>query len=368
MRLIRSTFAFLLLAFAAACDEGFFTGIGGDDPRNLQYRLVGGDAAGVPLGVLLTWDPPEQREAWTYAVYSRTSTAGEWYLAGITTSPTFHDAGAPQRQYYVAARDEDDYEFGETRPITIDFGAILPAPQGLTSVTLNRGVHLAWANNAYQASPERFEHYRVYSTSYSTAAGCATDRWQLEGTTITPAFVISGLTNGVTRCFAVSALSRTGIESDLSASRTDTPRYDARHVVVDAFEAKPATAGFMFHDVAGARFGAVTDGLRGDIDFRVERAPGGGFLLRTYRAEVRFAPLGTTPVPDLSTVDVAPASGYTDTAVEALPGHAYAIRIARADGIRYGVVRVAYVAASHIVIDWAYQTDPGNPELDIIAN
>jgi hypothetical protein len=31
--------------------------------------------------------------------------------------------------------------------------------------------------------------------------------------------------------------------------------------------------------------------------------------------------------------------------------------------LRYGAVRVTHVGQTFLIFDWAYQTDPGNPEL-----
>lgn len=366
VRLVRSFLVLsLLLVAAAGCDSDFLSGLDGDDPSGLQYSLVDGSTPGVPAGILLRWQPPRDRVPTTYAVYGRASLGAEWYLVGITTSPTFHDAGPAQRQYYVAARDDEDVEFGETRPVTVEALASLPTPEGLTSVSLDRAVHLTWSDNARRAAPSRFHAYRVYATAYSATRGCASDGWQLEGMTVSSAFLSTELGNGVTRCFAVTALSRDGVESAMSRSRSDTPRPDGRHVVIDAFELRPATAGFVFHDVVAGTFGRVVDGGRADADFRVERTAEGGMRLRTTRADVRFALYGDAPVGDLRLIDVAPTTGYVLSTVDVVPGHAYAVRIVRADGARYGVVRAAYVTATHLVVDWAYQTAPGNPELSL---
>ena len=33
------------------------------------------------------------------------------------------------------------------------------------------------------------------------------------------------------------------------------------------------------------------------------------------------------------------------------------------DGLHYGAVRITSTAPDHVILDWAYQTDFGNPEL-----
>ena len=34
-----------------------------------------------------------------------------------------------------------------------------------------------------------------------------------------------------------------------------------------------------------------------------------------------------------------------------------------ADGLHYGALRVTHVSKDYVIFDWAYQSDPGNPEL-----
>jgi hypothetical protein len=39
------------------------------------------------------------------------------------------------------------------------------------------------------------------------------------------------------------------------------------------------------------------------------------------------------------------------------------------DGIgfyKYGAVRITAVGSGYVIFDWSYQTDPGNPELQIV--
>ena len=58
------------------------------------------------------------------------------------------------------------------------------------------------------------------------------------------------LTNGVSRCFAVSAVTRDGHESAWSEARLDTPRFDARNAFVYSTAARRDSSGFLFFDDA----------------------------------------------------------------------------------------------------------------------
>src|SRR5262249_4229043 len=110
--------------------------------------------------------------------------------------------------------------------------ARLPAPLGLASVSLNGGIQLFWMSNAVNANRTAFDHYLVYSTAYDATRNVCTATWNLEGSTVSDGFLVGNLTNGVSKCFAVSAVSHDGHESQWSDARFDTPRYDARNAFV----------------------------------------------------------------------------------------------------------------------------------------
>src|SRR6266699_3341111 len=111
----------------------------------------------------------------------------------------------------------------------------LEAPASLSSISLDSAIFLDWADNAYLSDTSRFSIYRVYSASYDLNHGsCLTD-WAIEGTTVAHVFLAGQLPNGVPRCFATSAISRDGLDSDWSPLWQDTPRPDARNVLVWAF-------------------------------------------------------------------------------------------------------------------------------------
>src|SRR5258708_9553339 len=109
---------------------------------------------------------------------------------------------------------------------------ILPPPASVSSISLNGAIHLSWSDDSYLADPASFDHYRVYSTSYNLDLNVCGNGWTLEGTTVAPTFLVGPMTNGVPRCFAVSAISIDGSESLWSPVHNDTPRPDAKAVVV----------------------------------------------------------------------------------------------------------------------------------------
>jgi hypothetical protein len=342
-------------------------------PTHLSYELEPSGDPVRPAGILLAWDDVQDAGLSRYRVYSRGTTGGSFGLRGETTSNTFHDNGVPHLQYYVTSVDVSGGESGPSAAITVDERLALEAPASLTSISLNGAIHLSWADNAFSGDPAAFKWYRVYSTGYDLDRGLCDATWSLEGTTVSPEFLVGALSNGVPRCYGVSAISTLGYESLWSPLRQDTPRPDARNLLVWAYQADSAHAGFRFwNDVNAdgtaqpAELGLVQNGSRTDIDFWVYRNPADstlwlvpeftGTTLRLYSS----APLG-----DLTDIDFAPASGYSRNMIQAVPGYGYVFQIVEGQSLRYGALRVTHVSRSYVIFDWSFQTDPGNPELQL---
>jgi hypothetical protein len=253
-------------------------------------------------------------------------------------------------------------------------------PALLSSTTLDGAIALTWSDNAYTADPGNFQNYRIYSTSFDLGAGQCGTSWQLEGTTVAPEFLVGALTNGISRCFSVSAVGQSGAESARSEVRNDTPRPDARNVVLFARQVQNAGSGFRFWkdgngdvQVQENELGLVLPGSDSTIDFSVERDGSGALFLAPVRAGTGVEFYSDIPVEDLTNIDVAPClpasdpslcSAYATTPIEASPGFAYVFEMDAGDPfLRYGALRVTHVGQTFLIMDWAFQTDPGNPEL-----
>jgi hypothetical protein len=255
-------------------------------------------------------------------------------------------------------------------------------PSELFSTTLDRAIALDWTDNAYVSDPANFQNYRVFSTSYNIDNNQCGSSWRLEGTTVAPEFIVGALTNGVSRCFAVSSVSIGGFESARSNSKPDTPRPDARNQVIYAVQSRQDSSGFRFWDddgdgvVEDGELGRVRDGTSASIDFVVNRDGTGQLFLAPVRPGTGVEFYSNDPVTDLSSIDVAPCFGtgaptqcdrYVTTPIEAAPGFGYVFEMEASDPLlRYGAVRVTHVGQSFLILDWSFQTDPGNPELTII--
>lgn len=368
----------LLLVATVACQQYVTDGGGGNapsTPTNLSYELEPSGDPDRPLGILLFWDGVTDNNLSSYRIYSRASSSGSFGLRGETSSNTFHDNGIPHLEYYVTAVGDGGEESGGSNSIIVDERLQLDQPALLTSISLNGAVHLEWDDNAYLNDPTRFKWYRVYSAGYDLDTGVCGTNWLLEGTTIAPEFLASAMSNGVPRCFGVSAVSREGYESLWSPLRQDTPRPDARNTLAFAYEENQAQSGFRFWQdlntdgkAQSSELGRVLDGNLTSIDFWVHRdATDSTLWLVPEFTGTSIRLYSTSPVADLTSIDFAPASGYSRNMVQAVPGYAYVFEIVEGTTLRYAALRVTHVGRDYVIFDWSFQTDVGNPELQIRA-
>jgi hypothetical protein len=269
-----------------------------------------------------------------------------------------------------------------SNPSDPGFGNAPDVPTQLVSTSLNGAIALTWDDNAYTADPGNFRNYRVYSTSYNldapVAERCGT-AWRVEGTNVAPEFLVGALNNGVARCFSVTAVSIDGVESGRSQTRGDTPRPDSRNQVLYAVQVRSDSSGFRFWDddgdgiVEAGELGRVRPGAAPDIDFVVDRDGTGALFLSPVRAGTGVELYSQTPVADLTSIDFAPClpaanpqdcATYDPSPIEAAPGFGYVFEMDGGDQLfRYAAVRVSHVGRTFLIVDWAFQTDPGNPEL-----
>ena len=367
MRRLLSAVAILAVAACTDITNGG-SSYGLPEPTGLTYQLMPSGDPDAPEGVLLTWDDVADESVSAYVVYSRYSSSDRWHRRAETTSNTFHDAGVPALQYQVVTRDESGDESGPSNTVTIDSRLRFPSPTGLVSISLHRAAQLSWSSVSRLSDPTHFAYYRVYSSIWNGAQGrCDDNLWVLEGTTVSDDFLVTGLTNGVRYCFAVSTISVDGHESLWSVPRDDTPRYDSRNVIIDAFEVAPATSGFDFYDPTTTLKGVVKSGTAAGIDFRIERRTNGRLYFVPQRSDVTIALYSQDPVEDLTSIDIAPIdNAFTGTPISAEPGYAYVFRIGNVGSATYGAIRVTHVGVDYVILDWSWQSAPNNPELNVV--
>lgn len=366
------TLALPLAAVLSAC-ENYLTESAAipPAPTGLTYQLEPSGDPVSPRGVILRWDAVSHPALEVYNVYSRPTTGSEWGLRGSTTSPSFHDDGVPHIEYFVTSANADGEESEGSASVLIDERLRLPAPDSLWSISLDGAIHMAWSDNAYQADPAGFAHYRVYSALYDLDLNQCLNSWSLEGTTVASTFLAGNLPNGQPRCFGISAVTIEGFESLWSGLRYDTPRPDGQEVVVYTAAADALHSGFRFFldangdgQVGPLELGLVSAASTGLMDFVVQPDVGGNLQLVPQRTNTALQRFGTLPIRDLTQIDIAPNGGYARTALTAQPRYGYVFEMNEGDGYyRYGAIRVVATGADYVIFDWSYQTDRGNPEL-----
>ena len=367
--------ALWVVLLAAGCsNNNNAVGPGGDmpAPTNLTYTVTPGGPGSAPTATLLQWDPPSTSGVSLWNVYSRTNSSDSFGLRGTTTSNSFHDNGVPELEYYVTAIDDAGMESPPSNTVTIDERLTLNAPASLTTTSLDGAVALAWSDNAFEQDPQGFQAYRVYSALYDLDQDRCGD-WGLEGTTVAPEFISSALENGVPRCFGVSAMTIEGFESLWSPIRDDTPRFESRNVALYAPDADAAHASFRFWRDANAdalvddaELGLVNPASDANADVVVERGAGGALQLRVVRTGTSAVQYGNGPIGDLTSIDIAPVSGYSNATIVPQPGYGYVFQLSGLanDGfLRFGGMRVTHVGQTFLIMDWSFQGDRGNPQL-----
>jgi hypothetical protein len=229
------------------------------------------------------------------------------------------------------------------------------APRGLFSVTGDTEVTLVWLAN----TEADVVGYRIY------AGPCGGLDCEYTRIAAIPApggadyveYVVTGLANGQTRFYAVAAVNRAGIESDLSYGDVfDTPRPAGTGLVLNNYRLHGKNVGYDFS--AFARTDTII--VPTDIFF--------GYFEDSMAHQQIFVPDYDTSIQDagyvsslLGAVDFAPDSGWSRSGtVEAIAGHAYVVWTR---DNHFAKFRVTAVGPTQVTLDWAYQVDPGNREL-----
>src|ERR1043166_3634763 len=225
------------------------------------------------------------------------------------------------------------------------------APRGVFSVTGDGQVTLQWLPN----TESDVVGYRIYEAPCATGSNCPYDR---VGSTSGTQFAVTGLPNGITRFYAVSAVDRAGNESALSAETVfDTPRPAGIATLNNFYFNGPVGAGWDFSAFSARR---SDDSTATDIYFGDNGSVSEMFALDERgrpHTEIQDAGYASS----LDAVDFAPIAGWSPTGrVEPIVGHCY-VGWTRDD--HYAKFRVTGLSSSQVSFDWAYQTDPGNGEL-----
>jgi hypothetical protein len=221
------------------------------------------------------------------------------------------------------------------------------APQGVYTVTGDGQVDIYWLANC----ESDLEGYRVYWNN--EPAGY----YKYMATASNTHFTDIDVINGHTYYYAVSAFDRAGNESDLSYETvSDTPRPEGFDLTVyDSGGPDSAHSGYDFSAYRRQLYSLPsTDICYGYVD--------GDYVMFAWNPPDSVV----TDIQDggyrpLGELDEAPPAGWSETGwVTLTEGHSYFVWTR---DNHYGKFYVERVEPAYVVIDWAYQTDQGNPEL-----
>lgn len=220
-----------------------------------------------------------------------------------------------------------------------------PVPTGVYSVTGDNCVRLYWDPvPAYD-----LDGYYVWRGAHETGY------YYLIGETRSASFVDWDARNGQTYYYAVSSYDYSGNESDLSTEIVfDTPRPEGYGERVYIVEEYPNDAGYDFSCYCVRPF----DDHRTDVFFGYNDITN-NYYMQAADENVDILIFG--PTEDLTDVDWAPENGWlSGAAVNLYEDYSYLVWTA---DNHFAHVRITCLCGGYIRFDWAYQTDPGNPEL-----
>ncbi len=242
---------------------------------------------------------------------------------------------------------EDDQILGDSVPA---------APQGVFSITGDHAVYLYW-NGPYESDIEEYIIFRSFDPidNYNeigrrdALSNGSLDLIQYE-------FVDNSAQNGQTYYYAVASVDRSGQISDLSAEEVfDTPRPEGTIRVLDT-TGSYATSGYSF----AAENTVAWNSTAADIWFD---QVGGIMFINKGRTDTDMQDMGWHS--SLDAVNVAPTDGWINGSfAEVVDGHVYVIWTADNNYAKIQIDNISF-ANSYVDLHWAYQTDPGNPELSL---
>jgi hypothetical protein len=337
-------------------------------PRALEARYHA-------YAVHLTWELPPQWNGESFRIYGkRTSDANYFLIADVTNCSggfcSFSDvnvvAGATY-DYYVAAvspRSGVETASASSVRVSVPHPVAPPVPSGIRVVALDDANYVRWGSDARAASD--FSHYRVWLVSEGTSYSL--------GETDSEGFLDLLARNGFTYTYFVTSVDDQGHESQGSQTAEGTPRPDFTSEWVYDFFSVPASSGFRFQESEDTN--PIVDGNSSARHFRLEVDADGWWLVPG--PNTAFYPNGfaTTALKcgvaadaGCESVETAPTSGYEAQDIGVAPQTTYVMRVRGDDGqMRYGAIRIqllGYDGSNRpiMIFDWAYQLQPGNPNL-----
>jgi hypothetical protein len=235
--------------------------------------------------------------------------------------------------------DEHNYYVDRTPPVE---------PRGLFSVTGDGRVDLYWIGN----TEEDLDGYRVYWNDTPTGA------YEYMATTTNAHYTDYDVVNGTTYYYAVTAYDRDGNESELSFETvSDTPRPEGFDLVLYDYNGSSyALSGYDFSTYLRQQYNLPST----DIFYGYDN---GLHVMYAWNPDPDWpsTDIQDAGYRDLDEADDAPPDGWTEDHLVILTvGHSYFVWTRTNN---YAKFYVKEIGPGYVVLDWAYQTAPENPEL-----
>ncbi len=343
-----------------------------------------GDAPAPPVGlegdyfnraVTLRWFLSPQWNGESFRIYGRrVGDASFLAIADVTSCSEgaceYTDTNIIESvdyEYFVSAVDPDtgvETDSDVTVRVSVPSFTPPPVPTGLEVVPLDDTNYLRWSDNARSAGD--FAHYRVYLIGSEGPF--------LLGETDSQGFVDELAENGVASTYVVSSVDVYGHESADSFQSAGTPRPDFAGELIVSFADEPSLSGFRFQE--SDQFDPIVSGTSSSRHFRLETdtfgwwlVPGPGSSVFPQGVFTTALKCGVAADADCRDWVTAPTSGYSATDMLLDPELTYMLRVIGDDGeVHYGSIRVTLLGSDQsgadiMIFDWAYQIQPGNPEL-----
>lgn len=337
-----------------------------------------------PVGypsVQVTWLPPADWDGEVFRVYGKRASATSFTLIATVTSCTDFGCVYTDRnvahgvdyEYYVSAYDE-----GSGQETESDFRDVVrvpannrpSAPTALDAVGLDNSVFLRWSENT--ANGANVSRYVVYLVGVDNQLSN-----YIVGHTDGTGFLDQRAENGSRFRYRVATVDTLGHYSNLSSEVTGTPRPDFSGELVYAFADSAAVSGFRFQSDESAN--PVVAGGSTSAHWRLESDLTGWRIVPLNGTQVleygRTSALVCGPGSDAgcTSARVAPTIGYQTTPIAVDPEYSYIFRVTGSDGQwHWAVLRVTMLGTDQngkdlMIFDWAYQTIPNEPVLNITA-
>jgi len=358
-----------LMVALAACDTDTLVVVDDDVPA----PPVGTAVTYYAGSVSVTWSLGAGWNGEAFRIYSRRVTDSDYFFIAEVTSCiddfcTYEDLNVlagETYEYLVAAVSAGGVEAdGASVEIFVPQWTPPPVPDAPAVIALDGANYLIWGAAARTAGD--FSHYKIYLDDVDGAF--------LLGETDSEGFLDLLAENGSTYTYFVSSVDADGHESDGSLLAGGTPRPDFTGEWIFDYSDVPASSGFRFQEDEMAL--PVMDGDDLSRHFRLESDVNGWYLVPGPDAEVYPTGFPTTALKcgvaadvDCVDVSVAPLSGYSGAEVTLSTQVSYVLRVRGDDGqLHYGVIRVSLLGFDQnddgiMILDWAYQIQPGNPNL-----